>query len=343
MQGVIDTPLAEANTPAVLERQQVKDLPDRPFTVTDALPLTPGILRLPSGELMLSGSGEHRSALLVNSITTTDPATGQFGATVPIDSVRSMTILTSPFLAEYGGFTADVVTVETRKGGDKWNFELNDPLPEFRWRSWHMVGLRSSTPRVNFGGPVIKNRLYLLESVQYEMRETPVITLPFPNNEFRREGYNSLTALDYTINSSNIVDGTFHMTDSHTRFANLDFFDPQPVSPTTSNSTYSGNIIEHASFKGTLLDSALSAATFRAGVWPQGPLDMILTPTGNEGNYFSQQTRTSSRFEWRETWSFSQQVWGTHNVKIGTVVLGTDGACPDPGTSGRHPRCPGRI
>ncbi len=50
---------------------------------------------------------------------------------------------------------------------------------------------------------------------------------------------------------------------------------------------------------------------------------MILTPTGNEGNYFSQQTRTSSRFEWRETWSFSQQVWGTHNVKIGTVVLGT--------------------
>ncbi len=113
-----------------------------------------------------------------------------------------------------------------------------------------MVGLRSSTPRVNFGGPLIKNRLYLLESVQYEMRETPVITLPFPNNEFRREGYNSLTALDYTINSSNIVDGTFHMTDSHTRFANLDFFDPQPVSPTTSDSSYSGNVIEHASIPG---------------------------------------------------------------------------------------------
>jgi hypothetical protein len=322
VQGVIDTPLQEANTPAVLERQQVKDMPDRPFTVTDALPLSPGILRLPSGELRLSGSGEHRSALLVNSILTTDPATGQFGTTVPIDSVRSMSILSSPFLAEYGGFTADVVTVETRKGGDKWTFELNDPLPEFRWRSWHMVGLRSSTPRVSFGGPAIKNRLYVLESVQYEMRETPVITLPFPKNEFRREGYNSLTSLDYTINPTNIVDGTFHMTDSHTRFANLDFFDPQPVSPTTSDSSYSENIIEHASFKGTLLDSALSAAAFRAGVWPQGPLDMIMTPTGNEGNYFSQQTRTSSRFEWRETWSFSQQVWGTHNVKIGSMVGG---------------------
>ena len=130
-----------------------KILPDRPRTVTDALPLAPGVVRLPNGQLRLSGSGEHRSALLVNSATATDPATGQFGATVPIDSVRTMNVLSSPFLAEYGGFTADVVSVETRKGGDKWSFELNDPLPEFRWRSWHMVGLRSSTPRVSFGGP----------------------------------------------------------------------------------------------------------------------------------------------------------------------------------------------
>lgn len=323
VQGVIDTPVEEANTPAVLERQQVKDLPDRPRTVTDALPLSPGVVRLPNGELRLEGGGEHRSALLVNSASTTDPATGQFGATVPIDSIRTMNVLSSPFLAEYGGFTADVVSVETRKGGDKWTFELNDPLPEFRWRSWHMVGLRSETPRINFGGPLIKDRLYLLESVQYEMRETPNITLPFPRNESRREGYNSLTALDYTVNPSNVLNGTFHIADSHTRFANLDFFDPQPVTPSTADSSYTGNIVEHASFHGTLLDSALTAASFRAGVWPQGPLGMIMMPWTNSGNYFSQQTRTSSRFEWRETWSLSKRVWGTHNLKFGSVVGGT--------------------
>src|SRR5579863_8881635 len=223
VQGVIDTPLEEANTPAVLERQQVKNMPDRPRTVSDALPLVPGIVRLPNGQLRLSGSGEHRSALLVNSANATDPATGQFGATVPIDSVRTMSILNSPFLAEYGGFTADVVSVETRKGGDKWTFELNDPLPEFRWRSWHMVGLRSSTPSISFGGPVIANRLFVLESIQSEMRESPVITLPFPNNESRREAYNSLTAVDYTINSSNLVTATMHVANQHVRFANLDF------------------------------------------------------------------------------------------------------------------------
>jgi hypothetical protein len=324
VQGVIEAPLEQANTPAVLDRQQVKNLPDRPRTVSDALPLAPGIVRLPNGQLRLSGSGEHRSALLLNSATASDPATGQFGATVPIDSVRTMNILSSPFLAEYGGFTGDVVAVETRKGGDKWTFELNDPLPEFRWRSWHMVGLRSSTPRVSFGGPLKANRLFVLESAQYEMRESPVITLPFPNNEFRREGYNSLTALDYTINQANLVTATFHLADQHTRFANLDFFNPQQVSPTTADSTYAADLTEHSTFHGTLLDSGISANSFRDGVWPQGELDMIMTPSLNGGNYFSRQTRTSSRLEWRETWSFSKQLLGTHNLKFGSVVGGSN-------------------
>jgi hypothetical protein len=323
VQGVIDTPLEQANTPAVLERQQVKNLPDRPRTVTDALPLAPGIIRLPNGQLRLSGSGEHRSALLVNSATATDPATGQFGATVPIDSVRTMSVLSSPFLAEYGGFSASVVAVETRKGSDKWSFEFNDPLPEFRWRSWHMRGLRSSTPRISFGGPIIKNRLYILESAQYETRGIPIITLSFPVNEQRREGYNSLTALDYTINPSNVVTGTLHIANQHVRFANLDFFNPQQVSPNASGSTYSGDLTEHASIHGTLLDSSLSFTSFRTGVWPQGDLAMSLFPVVNEGNYFSRQTRTSSRLEWREAWSFSRQAMGTHNVKIGSVLGGS--------------------
>jgi hypothetical protein len=332
IQGVIETPLEEANTPTVLDRQQVKNMPDRPRTVTDALPLAPGVVRLPNGQLRLSGNGEHRSAMLVNSATATDPATGQFGATLPIYSVRTMSVLSSPFLAEYGGFTSDVVAVETRKGGDKWTFELNDPLPEFRWRSWHMVGLRSSTPRVSFGGPVSwrplerilgKDRLHFLESIQYEMRETPMITLPFPKNETRHEGYNSLTALDYTINGSNFVSATIHLANQHDRYANLDFFNPEPVSPNTSNQVYAVDLTEHASIRGTLLDSSLSAASFRAGVWPQGNLDMTLTPTENLGNYFSQQTRTASRIEWRETWSVTRKLWGSHNIKVGSVVGGT--------------------
>ncbi|MDP9171277.1 MAG: carboxypeptidase-like regulatory domain-containing protein, partial [Acidobacteriota bacterium] len=157
-----------ASVPMTLRREDVKNLPDRPGSVADALPMAPDIIRLPNGQLRLSGGGEQRGTMLVNSANVTDPATGQFGATIPIDSVSTMNVLSSPFLAEYGGFTSDVVSVETRRAGQRWSFELNDPLPEFRFRSWHMRGLRSATPRLSFGGPILRDRLYLMESLQYE-------------------------------------------------------------------------------------------------------------------------------------------------------------------------------
>ena len=320
----VDAPLDQGPTPAIaLKHDEVKNLPGRPANVADILPLAPGIIKMPDGSLRLSGSGEHRSALLVNSTDATDPATGQFGATAPIDSVQTVNVLASPFLAEYGGFTSTVVSVETRKAGEKWHFELNDPLPEFRWRSWHMVGLRSSTPRISFGGPLIHNRLYLIETLQYEMHSDPVITLSFPNNQKRREGYNSFTELDYTLNNSNVLTATLHAADLHARYANLDYFNPEPVSPNDSNSSISAALTDHTSIRGTLLESSLTAASFRAAVWPQGVLPMTLAPGGNTGNYFSQQTRNSSREEWRETWSLSKQFLGTHNLKFGSVVGGT--------------------
>ncbi len=324
VQGSVETALDQGPTPpTTLDREQVKNLPNRPATVLDALPLTPGIVSLPNGRLRLSGTGEHRSSMLVNYSDTTDPATGEFGATIPIDSVQTINVLSSPFLAEYGGFTSTVVSVETRKGGNKWNFEVNDPLPEFRWRSWHMVGLRSATPRVNFGGPLIKDKLYFLESVQYEMHSDPVITLSFPDNQRRREGYNSFTQFDYTLSSTNTLTATVHAADRHVRYENLDYFNPEAVTPNTSDSNLSVDVTDHAAIGRMLLESSLSASYFRAGVWAQGLQDMTLMPGGNTGNYFSQQTRTSSREEWRETLALSKSFLGTHNFKFGSIVEGT--------------------
>ena len=80
--------VAQGGSPSnELPAQSVKELPGRPATVADALPLVPGVVRSPGGGLVISAAGEHRSALIVNSADVTDPATGQFGLTVPIDSV----------------------------------------------------------------------------------------------------------------------------------------------------------------------------------------------------------------------------------------------------------------
>src|SRR5919197_5908808 len=142
----------------------------KPAIVADTLPLIPGVVRSAQGEIKISGRGEHRSALIVNSADVTDPATGQFGMTVPVDSVETINVFKTPYLAQYGRFTAGVVAVETRRGGEKWNFELNDPLPEFRFRSRHLRGLKDATPRIVFNGPLRAQRLYLSEGFEYAIQ-----------------------------------------------------------------------------------------------------------------------------------------------------------------------------
>jgi hypothetical protein len=107
-------------------------------------------------------------------------------------------------------------------------------------------------------------------------------------------------------------------------FVNLNFFDPQPVTPTFSAHDYTGTVIDRWTIGNNLLESTLAVKRFSGNVWAQGSEDMILSPTGNSGNYFSQQNRRASRAEWIETYSLSPiKGLGTHNLKFGSTVAHT--------------------
>jgi len=301
--------------------QVAKDLPSRPATVAETLPLIPGVARSPGGGLQISGGGEHRSALIVNSADVTDPATGQFGLTVPIDSVQSVNVYQTPFLAEYGRFTGGLVSVETRRGGDKWKWEINDPFPDFRIRSYHMNGIKDATPRLNFEGPIVPGKLYFSEGLQYEMRKIEVYELPYPDNQKKQEGVNSFAQFDWIASPNQLLTATMHAAPERLQYVNINLFNPEPTSPDAGLHNYTGTLADRLSFGGGLLDNTVSATRFDARVWPQGPLDLTVAPWGNSGNYFAQQNRTASRLSWSSTYSFAPvNKLGSHNFKVGSYI-----------------------
>ena len=313
--GKLETAGAAKEVPASI----AKELPGRPPTVSDVLPLTPGITRSTQGGLNISGSGEQRSALIVNSADVTDPATGQFGTTIPIDIVESLNVLQTPFQAEYGRFTSALVSVETRRGGDKWKADLNDPLPDFRIRSYHLRGVRDATPRVNFEGPLIEEKLFFSEGVEYEVRKTEVLTLPFPSNQQLKEGLNSFSQLDYILSQTHLITATFHLAPTQLESVNLSTFNPKPTTPDASLHDYTGTLGDHLTlFHGDLLENTFSYTRFITSVWAHGPQDLILTPSGNQGNYFAQQQRDSSRLSFASTYSIHAiDLAGEHHIKAG--------------------------
>ena len=319
---VTDTPPPPVSQSATqnyeLRPAEVKSLPTNPASVADILPLVPGVVRTPDGALKLDGSGEERSSLVVNQSDVTDPATGRFGQTVPLDSIESMNVLSTPFLAQYGRFTQTVVAVETKRGGDKWHADLNDPFPDFRIRSYHMRGIRNETPRASVGGPILANRLFVMTSLLYFLDKSPNRTLPFPYNEAKSERLNSFTQMDWIINQRQIVNFSFHFTPEHTNFVNPDFFNPQPSTPSYRQKTMIGTAAHHLGILGGTIDSSLSFQRFHTGVGAQGEQEMTMSPTGNTGNYFGRQARDAGRTEWLELWSPAPLgMAGTHLPKFG--------------------------
>ena len=293
----------------------------RPTTVVEALPLVPGVIRTPDGRVQIAGLDEEHSSLLVNSVNVNDPATGNFGLSIPIDSVDILKVMQSPYLAQYGNFTAGIVSAETRRGGDKFRYSLNDPLPDSRIRSLHFMGFQDASPRLNLSGPLIANRLYYLEGFEYLMNKAEVRTLPFPVNEINSNAFNSYTQVDAILDARNSMTVTFHLAPHSVQYANLNYFDPQPVTPNASYQEDTGTISEHFGIGGGVVTSTFAGTRFSTNVTPQAQGEMVLTPVVNSGNYFGQQNREATRFQWMETWKPANvNLLGQHVLQIGTLL-----------------------
>jgi hypothetical protein len=323
----VDSPNAESvkvdagasTASGTLQRKEVGRLPLATARVDEALPLIPGVVRSSTGEISIKGASEQQSALLVNGLNASDPASGNFRLNLPIDSVEAVQVFQHPYTAEYGQFTGGVTRVDTRRGGDRWHFEFNDFLPDPRIKGGKIVGIAEDAPRLNFNGPLIKDRLFLSQSLSYTIAKTPVRGLSFPVNETKTESQSYFTQLDYILNGHHTQTFTFGYFPQRDQFVGLDFFRPQPVTPNYKQRDFVLTGRDNYQVGAGLLESSVSFKRFNAAVWGQGALDQIITPTGDEGNYFALQNRGSHRIELMEIYQAPVKhfLGGSHDVKAG--------------------------
>jgi Carboxypeptidase regulatory-like domain/TonB-dependent Receptor Plug Domain len=318
------SPLEQNADALEVTRDQIRSLPERVADVRNALPLIPGVVRTPEGRLQISGTPEYRSTFLVNSIDITNPATGSFGATVPIDVIETMQVYKSPFLAEYGHFSSAVVAVSTRRGGEKWHYELNDPTPEMRIRSGHIVGIRGFTPRFATTGPLVRNKLFFAGAGSFELRKRPVYPLPYPFNEEKSQRINAYTQFDYVPRGNHFVSVSLHGVLQRSNFVGLNFYTPQPAAPSWRAQEYRGAISDRIEKEAGVFESVFSIADLNSRTAGQGLESLAFTPTTTLGNYFFTQDRRARRTQFLETWTLrSRKGWGTHALKTGVTIART--------------------
>ena len=291
----------------------------------EALPLLPGVMRGPDGLIRIKGGNANQTNALINNASIGDPFTGLPALRLPTAAVESMRVLSNPFSAEYGGFSSGVIEVNTRGGTDEWKWLFEDPVPRFRWIDGSTHGIESLTPHLAFSGPIERGKLYVLQSLCVGYDTTRVPSLPNPNNIRVDERINTQTQIDWDINPSNRLTAMVTFDPENTNYANIDTFDPQPVTEDYRQRGFFASFADRWILSsGGFVQSLFSLKKLNYNLFPANPVAgvMALYPEQNFGSFFESQSRKTWLYQWSQSLHLRPlEFRGRHLLTFGYAFL----------------------
>src|SRR5438874_6984191 len=308
---------------ATVNTSQLESLPLPTQKFTEALSLIPGVIRTPTGKLTFKGQAESQGMLVVDSAENVDPVSGSFSIPIPVDIIQSMTVYSLPESSQYGGFTGGLTTIETMPPSGTWEYKLRDFIPAFRGKNDSLVGLANWTPRFEFGGPFIKNKVNFSEEVTYELRKQPVRGLSFPVNEIKTRSFTSLTNVQVILSPRHVLNFNVNTFPMELDFANINALIPQSASTSYGRSGVSIGFSDSYQFgSAALLNTVVRYTRFDSNAHGQGTADMEISPEGWGGNYFNPWNRKANQLEVLPAYQLAAKSGhGSHEVRFGADLL----------------------
>jgi hypothetical protein len=87
----------------------------------------------------------------------------------------------------------------------------------------------------------VRNKLFFSEGLEYEVRKVEVHTLPYPDDQKKNEGVNSFFQVDWIKSDKQLITATAHIAPQKIDYANLDYYNPEPTTPSAATRNYTGD------------------------------------------------------------------------------------------------------
>ena len=246
----------------------------------------------------------NQTSQQIGAATLVNPATNLSRVTLPADGIDSVSVMSNPYEVEFGRFSSGLVTIQMRRAGDDWKVRVNNLEPNLRVKRYTVFdvnGVVAWKPSVEFGGPIVKDRVFMEQTAQDLL---PDHRHQQPSeNELAHDGLGQL-ADPYRRQplGASRADGqrgvrARQRVERHARHlhpARRDGRHRQPLQPRDADGT--GQIAG-----GTFLESMLEFHTYDTSVHGKGPAVMQLLPDDTLGNFFNRQDRSTTSFQWVET------------------------------------------
>jgi Carboxypeptidase regulatory-like domain/TonB dependent receptor len=289
-----------------------------------ALRLLASIIEVPGG-LSIKGGRPSQAGLQIGASTLVDPSTGLSSVSLPDDAIDSVSVLPNPYAVEYGRFSSGLVVIQTRRAGDKWKTRLNNLDPTFRTARGAMFdikGIGAFAPRLETGGPIVKDQLFLEQTAQFRYGTSDVPSRPEDELKTTR-WFSSFSRVDWNISPRHSIVGTGGFFPSVETWATLGTFTPPEATADVHAHVNHGGVSERALWSDTLFsETTVQVHEAQTEVLPQGTLPMVLLPETTLGNFYNTQHRSTATYQVVESVSGTRTMkGGLHLYKAGFDVL----------------------
>lgn len=197
--GLTDTVTVTGETPIVdltnvtgntrIRREEFERLPvGRSYqSLVVASPGVVGGALTGSSNVNALGAPNNANIYIMDSVDTTDPTTGTFGANLNFEAIQEVSVSTSAVSVEYGRGQGAIVNVITKSGTNRFEgsakyIVINDDWDKQNSTTNEVTGASNArvkfdqvnpTYTFTFGGPLLKDRAWFFGSYEYATNTTP--------------------------------------------------------------------------------------------------------------------------------------------------------------------------
>src|SRR5215831_17621854 len=286
--------------------------------------LLASVIEAPNG-VSIRGGRPSQAGMQLGVNTMVDPSTGLSKISLPDDAIESVSVLPNPYAVEFGRFSSGVVVIQTRRAGDVWKLRINDIDPTFRTHRGspvEIIGLGREAPRVEFGGPIVKDKLYVQQAMQFIYNASDVPSLP-ETILHTSTSFSSFTRVDANLSPRHSMVATLGIFPGKTHGDLLGTFMPLDATVDTHVRANEIAVTERAVWTDSLFgETSIHVHNYQTDVQPQGGAPMQLLPDTTLGNFFNQQHRDTATYQVISSVSGSRATkWGSHLFKGGIDLL----------------------
>lgn len=264
-----------------------------------ALRLIASVIEVPGG-VAIKGGRPSQAAVQLGSASFVDPSTGLSQVRLPDDAIESVTVLPNPYAVEYGRFSSGLVLIQTRRASERWRTRVNNLDPTFRTRrgsAFHVTGIAGFSPRLETGGPIIKDRLFIQQAAQYRYRSSDVPSRPV--NDLRHShSFSSFTRSDATVSNTHSLIAVAGFFPTFTKYSNLGTFTPLDATVDMHGGVNTVAVTERSLWSDSVFsETTVEVNRYRTDAQPQGGQPMELLPEDTRGNSYNRQIRSTTSYQ----------------------------------------------